>query len=138
MARIVRGDSDPVDYQGLEEAHALDFRSASFNFGHPETIKLFFFFPVRHDFPIIFEHDGEKGFCGSGGQNGSFVAVMFCEVGKGAAVIQMEMSYDDEVNHIVDSFGGRVEFGEVGVSPMVSVEHVNSHIEHDGFVGEGN
>lgn len=63
--------------------------------------------------------------------------MLFCEVGQGAAVVEVEVGDDDEVERVVDGGGRGVEEVEIGVAAVVGVEHVDAHVEHDCLVVEG-
>lgn len=80
MACVVGSDFDIVDDDGLEEADAGDFGRGRFDFLNSKRIELFLFFGFGHNFAVIFEHDGEQGFCGSGSDDRSAVAMVLSEI----------------------------------------------------------
>ena len=62
--------------------------------------------------------------------------MVFSEVGKSTAVVEVKMSEKHQMHCLIDRGRRSVQMSELWVPAMIGVEHVDAHVEDYGFVFE--
>ncbi len=134
MSGIIGSDLNSINMHSLKETNTFNFGSAVLHISHSKNIKLLLFLSLRHYLSIVLKHNWKQSFGRSRSDNWAFISMLLSQIRKSSTMIQMKMSYDDQIDSVVNAFRRRVQLRKLGITSMIRIEHVNTNIKHNGSI----